>query len=70
MSKGRISKVVRYPRDQLPADETDWERLAAMTDEEVDAAARSDPDAQPLTPEQLARMRRVPRVKPGDSGSA
>ena len=34
-----------------------------MTDEEVLAAARSDPDAQPLTPEQLAKMRRVSRVK-------
>jgi putative transcriptional regulator len=27
------------------------------------AAALSDPDAQPLTPEQLAKMRRVSRVK-------
>lgn len=27
------------------------------------AAARPDPDAQPLTPEQLAKMRRVSRVK-------
>ncbi|MCC6890082.1 MAG: helix-turn-helix domain-containing protein [Hyphomicrobiales bacterium] len=34
-----------------------------MSDKEVMAAARSDPDAQPLTPEQLARMRRVSRVK-------
>src|SRR6266576_6840145 len=34
-----------------------------MTDEEVVAAAKSDPDAQPLTPEQLAKMRRVSRVK-------
>lgn len=34
-----------------------------MTDDEVMAAARSDPDAQPLTAEQLAEMRRVPRVK-------
>ena len=34
-----------------------------MTDAEVDAAARSDPDAQPLTPTELARMRRIPRVK-------
>jgi putative transcriptional regulator len=34
-----------------------------MTDAEVVAAARSDPDAQPLTPEHLARMRRVPSVK-------
>jgi putative transcriptional regulator len=30
-----------------------------MTDEEVVAAALSDPDAQPLTPEELARMRVV-----------
>ena len=63
MSKRRTSKVVRYPRDKLPPDRTDWARLNAMTDEEVVAAARSDPDAQPMTPRQLARMRRVPRVK-------
>lgn len=35
---------------------TDWDRLAKMTDEEVLAAALSDPDAQPLTDGQLARM--------------
>jgi putative transcriptional regulator len=34
-----------------------------MTDEGVRAAALSDPDAQPLSPEQLARMRRLSRVK-------
>jgi putative transcriptional regulator len=34
-----------------------------MSDKEVMAGARSDPDAQPLTPEQLAKMRRVSRVK-------
>jgi putative transcriptional regulator len=34
-----------------------------MTDDEVTAAALSDPDAHPLTAEQLARMRRVPGVK-------
>ncbi len=34
-----------------------------MTDEEVLAAALADPDAQPLTPEQLATMHRVSRVK-------
>jgi len=63
MSKNNTSKVVRYSRDNLPPDRTDWARLKAMTDEEVMAAALSDPDAQPLTAEQLARMRRVPRVK-------
>jgi putative transcriptional regulator len=34
-----------------------------MTDEDVHAAALADPDAQPLTDEQLATMKRVPRAK-------
>jgi putative transcriptional regulator len=34
-----------------------------MSDEEVVAAALSDPDAPPLTGKRLARMRRVSRVK-------
>ncbi len=34
-----------------------------MTDEEVHVAALSDPDAQPLTPEDFARMPRTPRAK-------
>jgi putative transcriptional regulator len=57
MSKKHISKVVRFFREKLPPDKTDWARINAMT-------ARSDPDAaQPLTGKQLARMRRVPHVK-------
>lgn len=34
-----------------------------ITDEEVHAAALSDPDAQPLTKEDFARMKRTPRAK-------
>ncbi len=41
----------------------DWSRLDAMRDAEVHAAALRDPDAQPLTDEKLAQMRRVPRTK-------
>src|ERR1700736_4561319 len=63
MNKNSTSKVVRYSRDNLRSDKTDCEWLDAMTDEEVMAAALSDPDAQPLTPEQLAKMRRGSRVK-------
>jgi putative transcriptional regulator len=48
---------------ELPRGKTDWARLDAMTDDEVVAAAASDTDAQPLTPGQLSRMRRVSRVK-------
>jgi putative transcriptional regulator len=63
MSKGDTSKVVRYSRDNLPPDQTDWARVTAMTDDETMAAALSDPEAQPLSPEQLAGMQRVSRVK-------
>jgi len=58
---GRVR--MRPPGRPAPEGRTDWERVRAMTDEEVVAAAVSDPDAQPITPEQLARMRRLPDVK-------
>jgi len=50
-------QLIRYRpgQDPEPEDETDWERVRNMTDEEVEAAALSDPDAQPLTDEELAR---------------
>ena len=41
----------------------DWRRADAMTDEDIHAAALADPDAQPLTPERLAHMKRTPQVK-------
>ena len=41
----------------------DWSRLDAMTDAEVRAAALRDPEAQPLTEDRIAEMRRVPRAK-------
>lgn len=42
---------------------TGWARIDAMTEEEIEANAASDPDNPPLTAEQLARMRRVPHPK-------
>ena len=48
---------------RLPDKAHDWSRLDAMTDEQVMAAAKSDPDAQPLTDAQLKRMRRIPFAK-------
>jgi len=50
-------KVIRYrpERDSEPTDRTDWDRLRRMTDEEVEAAARADPDAQPMTDGELAQ---------------
>lgn len=40
----------------------DWSRFDAMTPEERHAAALADPDAQPLTEADMARMKRIPRV--------
>ena len=37
--------------------------MRPMTDEEIHAAALKDPDAQPLTEERLARMKKVPRAR-------
>jgi putative transcriptional regulator len=37
--------------------------MRPMTEEEIRAAAMADPDARPMTPEQRAKARRVPRVK-------
>lgn len=38
---------------------TDWKRVNSMTEKEIMAAAKSDPDAQPLTTEQLKKFKRV-----------
>ena len=37
--------------------------MRPMTEEEISAAAAADPDARPMTPEQLAMARRIPRIK-------
>ena len=42
---------------------TNWARFDALTEEEVEANALSDPDNPPLTKEELARMRPVPNPR-------
>jgi putative transcriptional regulator len=34
-----------------------------MTEAEIEAAAYADPDARPMTPEEMSKARRVPRVR-------
>ena len=41
----------------------DWQHFDAMTEAERHAAALSDPDAQPITPDNVGRMKRTPQVK-------
>ncbi len=53
-------RIVRYTRKNLPEDtRTDWARVDAMTEEEIDEAAHSDPDALPLDAEFFRRARRI-----------
>lgn len=63
MSKTGTTRVTVKPGEPRPRGDTDWARLGAMADREVVAAAQADPEAQPLTPEHLAKMRRVSRVR-------
>lgn len=49
--------------DSPPEGQTDWAYLEAMTGEEAHRNALADPDNPPLTPDQLARMRRIPNPK-------
>lgn len=41
---------------------TDWKRLAAMTEEEIEANALADEDNPPMSDEELARM--TPALSP------
>ncbi len=62
-SDGTFVQVLPDGSTKPLKDKTDWNRLRAMTDKEVTAAAMTDPDARPMTPAQLRTSRRVPRAK-------
>ncbi len=57
LSDGSVVQVMPDGTTQpFPEDRTDWARLDAMTEEEIEANALSDPDNPPLTDEELANM--------------
>src|ERR1051326_2422610 len=62
-SDGTFVEILPDGTTRPSVDKTDWDRVRAMSDEEVEAAAMADPDARPLTEEDLVRMKRVPRIK-------
>jgi len=47
--------IVRVRADELKGGDTDWARVDALTDEEIEAAIASDPDAAPLLDEEWFR---------------
>lgn len=66
-SKDMVS-VEHNPGDPPIKTNTDWAAVAALTDEQIHAAALSDPDAQPLphgSDEEMAKLGfvRIPNVK-------
>lgn len=60
---GTVVQVMPDGTTRPMEDPTDWERFDALTEEEITAAALSDPDNPPLTDEELARFRRVENPK-------
>jgi putative transcriptional regulator len=60
--------VVHNPGDPLIKTDTDWAAVDALTEEQLHAAALSDPDSQPVprgTDEELTKLglHRIPNVK-------
>ncbi len=60
LSNGQVVQILPDGSTRPMVSKTDWARLAAMTEEEIEANALSDPDNPPLTDEELARMRPAP----------
>ena len=58
-SDGRLVRVHPDGREEVMVKRP----VRAMTDAQITAAAVTDPDAQPLTPELLANMRRLPPTR-------
>lgn len=63
MSDGNITRFEPESTHPPTMSAAELARLEAMTDEEIEAAARSDPDAQPLTEDELQQFERVPNLK-------
>ncbi len=55
--------IVRVRADELKGSDTDWARVDALTDEQIEAAIASDPDAAPELDE--AWFLNAVQVRPG-----
>jgi len=51
--------IVRVSADQLKPGNTDWARVDALTDEEIERAIAEDPDAAPILDEEWFRKAEV-----------
>jgi putative transcriptional regulator len=62
MKRTGIVTVTRKPGDPLRDTGTDWAKVAALTPEQIHAAALADPDAQPL-PRDMRGLTKLVNVK-------
>ena len=69
MSKTTLSARIRSDGAVVELSDDGGERvirdapMRPMTEDEIAAVAAADPDARPMTPEELARAKRIPRIK-------
>ena len=57
---GSVVQVMPDGSTRPIEDRTDWARLEAMSEDDIEANALADPDNPPLSADELARMRQVP----------
>jgi putative transcriptional regulator len=60
---GSVVQVLPDGSTRPLASETDWQRVQAMSEEDIEAAALTDPENPPLSEEELAQLEPVPNVK-------
>jgi len=53
-----------YTINNLPSDKTNWAKVAKFSDKKINAAAKTDQDAKPLTKAQLTKFKRVHTIPP------
>ena len=63
MSDKNITSVKITATDDLSTGQTDWDAVDALSDEDTEQAALSDPDAPPTSPEAMAHFQRTVDVK-------
>jgi len=63
MKKTGLISVEHNPGDPPIKTDTDWARVDALTDEQIEAAVRDDPDAAPIGFFNLPGFHPIPNVK-------
>ena len=60
MSETSITRTTLESAKKLE-DLTDWERVHSLNESEIETNALSDPDNQPLSPDNMKNIRRINR---------